>query len=70
MAAQGEYLRQHYAWVDQTRVPTFLFEAFDEAWKGGGPATSADVAEKHWGVFEENRQPKASFAAFAKTYYR
>jgi len=69
VAAQEEYLRQHYAWVDKNRVPTFLFEAFDEAWKGGGPSSSPDAAEKHWGVFDEERHPKASFAAFAKSYY-
>jgi exo-beta-1,3-glucanase (GH17 family) len=70
VAAQEDYLRQHYAWVDRNRVPTFLFEAFDESWKGGGSDSSPDVAEKHWGVFDEDRRPKASFAAFAKSYYR
>ena len=54
----------------QEQGPTFLFEAFDESWKGGGSDSSPDVAEKHWGVFDEDRQPKASFAAFANSYYR
>ena len=54
----------------QEQGPTFLFEAFDESWKGGGSDSSPDVAEKHWGVFDEDRRPKASFAAFAKSYYR
>jgi exo-beta-1,3-glucanase (GH17 family) len=70
VAAQEEYLRQHYAWVMKNRVPTFLFEAFDESWKGGGAATSPDAAEKHWGVFDEDRRPKPSFAKIAETYYR
>jgi exo-beta-1,3-glucanase (GH17 family) len=35
----------------------FFFEAFNENWKGG--AHPAEV-EKHWGVFFENRSPKAA----------
>ena len=70
VAAQQEYLRQHYEWVNRSRVPTFLFEAFDESWKGGGPGSSPDEAEKHWGVFGEDRRPKASFEKIAETYYR
>ena len=69
VGAQEEYLRQHYAWVRKHRVPTLLFEAFDEAWKGGGAATSPDVAEKHWGVFDEQRRPKASFRAIIREFY-
>jgi Glycosyl hydrolases family 17 len=36
-------------------VLTFVFEAFDEAWKG-----SPDPAEpeKHWGLFHADRSPK------------
>ncbi len=36
-------------------VLTFVFEAFDEAWKG-----SADPhePEKHWGLFTADRRPK------------
>ena len=59
--AQGKYLVQHYEWVDKNRVTTFLFEAFDEPWKGGGDATGPHEVEKHWGVFYENRRPKESF---------
>jgi glucan 1,3-beta-glucosidase len=38
-------------------VNTFVFEAFDEAWK---PETSGSSVEPHWGVFDENRQAKYS----------
>jgi exo-beta-1,3-glucanase (GH17 family) len=70
VAAQENYLRQHYQWVSRRKVVTLLFEAFDESWKGGGRATSPGVAEKHWGVFDEERNPKPSFAAIIREFYR
>ncbi len=57
-AAQERYLEQHFAWVQRRQVVTFLFEAFDESWKGGGAETSPAAAEKHWGVYDEERRPK------------
>lgn len=36
-------------------VNTFVFEAFDEAWK---PETSGSSVEPHWGVFDENSNKK------------
>ncbi len=42
-------------WVERERVPTFVFEAFDENWKGG--ADPAEV-EKHWGLYRADRTPK------------
>ena len=66
IAAQERYLIMHNAWVNENRVPTFLFEAFDEPWKGGGEATGPNEVEKHWGVFYENRTPKASFQNYLK----
>ncbi len=52
---QAEYYRQLMAWVEEEQVVTFVFEAFDEPWKGSG---DGDEPEKHWGLFFENRQPK------------
>lgn len=69
VAAQEEYLRQHYRWVARRRVPTFLFEAFDENWKGGGAATAPHASEKHWGVFDAQRRMKPSFAAIVREFY-
>jgi len=69
VAAQELYLRQHYRWVAERKVPTILFEAFDESWKGGGAGTPPHIAEKHWGVFDEQRQPKASFEAILREFY-
>ncbi len=66
MAAQEYYLTHLHNWITKTRVSTFLFEAFDEPWKGGGENSDPDEVEKHWGVFYENRQPKISFINYLR----
>lgn len=63
---QASYLKQHYAWVLSKHVPTILFEAFDEDWKGSGTGKNPAEAEKHWGVFNEDRSPKSSFEALVR----
>jgi exo-beta-1,3-glucanase (GH17 family) len=65
-AAQEKFLLELSRWIDENQVTTFLFEAFDELWKGGGENSSPNEIEKHWGVFYENRTPKESF----KNYLR
>ncbi|WP_051275555.1 glycosyl hydrolase family 17 protein [Aestuariibacter salexigens] len=52
---QAEYCKQLLNWSQEQGILTFLFEAFDESWKG-----SDDPAEpeKHWGIYRLNRQPK------------
>jgi exo-beta-1,3-glucanase (GH17 family) len=67
-AAQEKFLIKLSEWTDQNKVTTFLFEAFDEPWKGGGEASSPNEIEKHWGVFYENRMPKESFKNYLKKY--
>ena len=62
--AQENYLLQLNSWLKQNRITTFLFEAFDEPWKGGGNNSGPNEVEKHWGVYYENRQPKASFQRY------
>jgi exo-beta-1,3-glucanase (GH17 family) len=42
-------------WSEEEKVLTFLFEAFDEPWKGSNDPFEP---EKHWGVFKEDRTPK------------
>jgi exo-beta-1,3-glucanase (GH17 family) len=42
-------------WAQEASVSTFLFEAFDENWKG---SDNPEDAEKHWGVFGADRKPK------------
>ncbi|MCX5731192.1 MAG: glycosyl hydrolase family 17 protein [Deltaproteobacteria bacterium] len=54
-ALQAVYLEQLTRWSREAGVLTFVFEAFDEPWKG-----SADPLEpeKHWGLFTVGRRPK------------
>ena len=55
-AKQQRYFRELFAWTDMMNITTFFFAAFDEDWKGnpGDPLG----AEKHWGIFTGDRQPK------------
>lgn len=52
---QAEYLAGLMDWTRREGILTFVFEAFDEPWKG-----SPDPAEpeKHWGLFTVDREPK------------
>lgn len=54
---QATFYRDLRAWTERTGVTTFVFEAFDEAWKGG--PHPAEV-EKHWGLFRSDRSAKAA----------
>gem|GEM_PF-87761 len=64
LEAQENFLGRLYDWSQSEDVTTFLFEAFDEAWKGGGEASGPDEVEKHWGIYYEDRSPKQSFLNF------
>jgi exo-beta-1,3-glucanase (GH17 family) len=52
---QKEYCQDLLRWSAKENVLTFLFEAFDEPWKG-----SSDLSEpeKHWGLYTVDRRPK------------
>lgn len=52
---QAQYCAQLHTWCTQTNVLTFMFEAFDEPWKG---SDDANEPEKHWGFFYVDRTPK------------
>ncbi|WP_371192688.1 glycosyl hydrolase family 17 protein [Glaciecola sp. SC05] len=52
---QKIYYQQLTQWSRDKQVVTFIFEAFDEPWKGSG---DENEPEKHWGLYYENRQPK------------
>lgn len=56
-AEQAVFYRTARAWAEEERVPCFVFEAFDENWKGGDDP--AEV-EKHWGLFRADRTAKAA----------
>lgn len=52
---QAHYYRQLMEWTDAARILTFVFEAFDEPWKG---SPDPREPEKHWGLFTVERRPK------------
>lgn len=52
---QKEYLDKLNAWLDKDQVLGFVFEAFDEPWKG---SKDPHEMEKHWGIYNVNRKPK------------
>ena len=54
-AQQAAYLRELLAWTDATGLLCFVFEAFDEPWKG---STDPLEPEKHWGLYTVDRRPK------------
>lgn len=56
---QARHFRELRQWATKTNTTVFFFEAFDEPWKGD-PASSLG-AEKHWGLFNVDRTPKAVF---------
>ncbi|MEM8944942.1 MAG: glycosyl hydrolase family 17 protein [Planctomycetota bacterium] len=55
--AQLRYYREFTDWASEEQICTFFFEAFDESWKGG---PHPNEVEKHWGLFFEDRTPKAA----------
>ena len=52
---QAHYYSQLIDWTNEKRILTFVFEAFDEPWKGSGDPMEP---EKHWGLFTVDRKPK------------
>jgi len=64
ISAQEKFLTMLDSWIVANQLCTFLFEAFDESWKGGGESTGPLEIEKNWGVFFENRLPKLSFTNY------
>jgi exo-beta-1,3-glucanase (GH17 family) len=52
---QAIYYEQLLEWTTTEKILTFVFEAFDEPWKGSSDPLDP---EKHWGLFTVNRTPK------------
>ena len=52
---QDVYYRDLMAWTHEAGVLCFVFEAFDEPWKGSPDPMEP---EKHWGLFTVDRRPK------------
>jgi len=53
---QLRYYNELMNWTAKNNITTFFFEAFDEPWKGNPDNPMG--AEKHWGIFNEDRTPK------------
>ena len=52
---QAGYYRQLHQWTTEAQILCFVFEAFDEPWKGSPDPLEP---EKHWGLFKVDRTPK------------
>jgi exo-beta-1,3-glucanase (GH17 family) len=52
---QAAYLRELLEWTDAAGILCFVFEAFDEPWKGSPDPLEP---EKHWGLYTVDRRPK------------
>jgi exo-beta-1,3-glucanase (GH17 family) len=52
---QQIYYEDLMAWTRSAGILTFVFEAFDEPWKGSPDPLEP---EKHWGLFTVDREPK------------
>ena len=52
---QALYYRDLMAWTRAEGLLCFVFEAFDEPWKGSSDPLEP---EKHWGLFTVDRRPK------------
>lgn len=52
---QDIYYNDLMEWTTQEKILTFVFEAFDEPWKGSPEPLEP---EKHWGLFKVDRTPK------------
>jgi exo-beta-1,3-glucanase (GH17 family) len=52
---QAIYYQDLMDWSAQSGIMIFVFEAFDEPWKGSPDPMEP---EKHWGLFTVDRQPK------------
>lgn len=58
---QSVYYNDLVEWSEKEGIMTFVFEAFDEPWKGSHEAMEP---EKHWGLFTVDRKPKKVMQQF------
>jgi exo-beta-1,3-glucanase (GH17 family) len=66
-ALQARYYQELMAWTKEEKILTFVFEAFDEPWKG---SSNPEEPEKHWGVFYVDRTPKLVMqSVFGEAFY-
>ncbi|MFN2395909.1 MAG: glycosyl hydrolase family 17 protein, partial [Bacteroidales bacterium] len=60
---QKQYIKDLMEWSVQNNITTFIFEAFDEDWKGD--PNDPMGAEKHWGLYTVDREPKKVVEIFS-----
>lgn len=60
---QKQYVGDLMEWSKQNNITTFIFEAFDEDWKGNPDDPMG--AEKHWGLYTVDREPKKVIEIFS-----
>ena len=59
---QKRFFEEYNAWINNNKINSLYFEAFNEQWKGGFDGNNPmKKAEKHWGVYYSNRKPKLLF---------
>jgi len=58
---QAIYYHELVSWTREAGILTFVFEAFDEPWKGSPDPLEP---EKHWGLFTVDRMPKLVMQEF------
>lgn len=58
---QKRYYNDLMQWSEKENILIFVFEAFDELWKGSDEEMEP---EKHWGLFTVDRQPKKVMQPF------
>ncbi len=51
---EKRYIEEIEAWLEQEQVIAFIFEAFDELWKGCEP----NCSECNFGLYNEDRKKK------------
>ena len=56
---QTRYIKEVTEWFEEDKIIGFIFEAFDESWKG----EAEDSCECNWGLYYESRQPKPVIAS-------
>lgn len=61
-AIQKRYIKELMEWSRENNITTFIFEAFDEDWKGNPDNPLG--AEKHWGLYKVDRTPKEVIQIF------
>lgn len=53
---QSKFIKIINEWSESHKLVVFIFEAFDELWKGGN---DPNEPEKNWGIYDVDRQKKA-----------